>query len=398
MNIPRLGTAQRDVWLIRLYYLLYYGGVGCMSPFLNLFYTQIGLTGTQIGWTVSIMALVTLVAAPLWANQNAEWRNPRVALQLFLIAVALGYLVLSQQTFFVGVAIVSLVRALVGAGVTPISDSLALTVTRAAQKGYGSVRVWGSLGWILLVPLSGWLVERTGLRTSLISAFAVTLLSAAILLPVSRDSFTPREVQDKPRITSVVGKLLHNRAMVGAALMLVFIGIGNSGVAQFENVYLRQLGASDSLIGILATVNALLELPCMLWADRRATRRGAYGLMLGSMLLYLGLRVMVLLAPSILAITLARSLTGFAFSFFTVGLVRFVGEQTPARETGTVLALYSVTLANLISILSSPLSGAAFDAFGGRPLYAIAAIGYVLAWASLLLARRHDRQQARWPE
>jgi MFS family permease len=388
MGVSELNLDRRDLRLTRAYYFLFYGGSGFMSPFLSLFYVQQGLTGTQIGWATSIFALVTLIAAPFWTNRNTHWRSPRGILQLFLILTALSYLWLSQQTFFWGVAAVSIFRALVSAGISPLSDSLALTVTKATQAGFGSIRVWGSFGWMVCVLVSGWTVEQAGLKFSLIGACFITVLAALILYPIEPHNFTVKVQEQKPpNFRLVLNRLLHNGPMLGVAAMIVIIGVGNSGILQFEYVYLQQLGADKGLIGIAGMLSSAVEIPCMLWADRLATRYGAYRLLLAAMLIYVGLRVSVLLVPTIFMIMVMRALMGFAFSFFTVGLIRFIGEQTTPHETRTVLALYTITLTNLVSIVSSPVAGVLFDQFGARLLYLVAATGYFLAWAGLYLTR-----------
>jgi PPP family 3-phenylpropionic acid transporter len=379
---------RRDLSLTRAYYFLLYGGVGFMSPFLSLFYVQQGLNGTQIGWATSIFALITLLAAPFWTNRNTHWRSPRGILQLFLVLTALSYLWLSQQALFWGVAIVSVFRALVSAGISPLSDSLALTVTKATQAGFGSIRVWGSFGWMICVLLSGWIVDKTGLVTSLLGAALITCLGALVLFSVQRHNFMVRVQEQQPaNFRAVIDKLLHNRAMLGVAAMIIIIGVGNSGILQFEYVYLQQLGADKGLIGIAGMLSSAVEIPCMFWADRLASRLGAYPLMIAAMLIYVGLRGPVLLLPAIVTIMATRALAGFAFSFFTVGLIRFIGEQTTAHETRTVLALYTITLTNLVSIVSAPMAGVVFDHFGARILYLVAAGGYLLAWVCLNIAR-----------
>lgn len=389
MGVSQIILDRNDLTLTRLYYFLFYGGTGFMSPFLNLFLIQRGLDGTQIGWATSIFAFVTLIAAPFWTNRNTRWHSPRGILQLFLVLTGLSYLWLTAQTLFWGVALVNVVRALVSAGISPLSDSLALTVTKATQAGFGSIRVWGSFGWMVCVLLSGWMVDKTGLVTGLVGAAAITCLAALVLFPIGPHNFAVRVQDEKPpNVRDVVAKLLHNRAMLGVAIMIILIGIGNSGILQFEYVYLQQLGADKSLIGVAGMLSSVVEIPCMLWADRLVTRRGAYPIMLVSMLIYVGLRLSVLFVPAIVTVLAMRALQGFAFSFYTVALIRFIGEQTTPHETRTVLALYTITLTNLVTIIGSPLTGMAFDRFGTRPLYLLAAAGYFLAWLSLFIARK----------
>jgi MFS family permease len=92
--------------------------------------------------------------------------------------------------------------------------------------------------------------------------------------------------------------------------------------------------------------------------------------------------------PAILTILVQRAFSGVAFSFYTVALVRFIGQQTGPQETRTVLALYTVTLVSLIGIVAPPFAGAAYDRFGARWLYPIAVMGYLLGWLILLQTRR----------
>ncbi len=42
-------ASQRNLWTLRLYYFVLIGSGGFLFPFINLFYTQQGLSGTEIG-------------------------------------------------------------------------------------------------------------------------------------------------------------------------------------------------------------------------------------------------------------------------------------------------------------------------------------------------------------
>jgi PPP family 3-phenylpropionic acid transporter len=388
MNIPHeTASQQRDLWTTRLYFLLLYASAGSISPFLNLFYVHLGLNGTEIGIVAALASVVTLVASPFWANRNDQWRNPRTVLQLFLVFTALALLGLSLQTVFWGIVLVSMFQASVNAGISPLSDSLAIRVTQESNSGYGGVRVYGSLGWMLFVPVAGWLVDRTELRSSLvISAFFAVLCAACLFLIQGRHFAATRET--RASIRTVIGKVIKNPMMVGAGLMIILIGVAGSGVWQFQGVYLGELGASGTIIGIAGMVGSVLELPFMIWADRLTTKWGAYRVLLLSMSLFIAVRVLVFFFPAIPVILVAEGIVGIAFSFYTVGLVRFIAQYTDEHDMRTVLALLTVTLTSLIGIISSPLAGFTFDHLGARALYPIAAAGYLLAFLSLYAAHR----------
>jgi MFS family permease len=175
--------------------------------------------------------------------------------------------------------------------------------------------------------------------------------------------------------------------LIGFAVALVFIGFLNSGVLQFENVFLAELGASKQLISVAGILSAIVELPFMIYADRIVHCVGAHRMMMVALTMTLLQRLTVLLLPFIPTIMIVRFIGGAAFSFYTIAFVGLISSRTQSSETGTVLALYSVTIAGLVNIVAAPVGGAIFDAVGARWLYAFSALGYVIAVASLWLSR-----------
>ncbi len=141
---------NRSLWGIRLYYFLWLGGGGFLLPFINLFYVRQGLSGAEIGWLAAIGAVLGVICAPLWGRWSDSLSHPRRVLQVMLIGSALTYLALSQQRLFWIVAAIYVPLGILGAGLAPISDTLTLTITGGTRSGFGSVRLWGSLGWALL--------------------------------------------------------------------------------------------------------------------------------------------------------------------------------------------------------------------------------------------------------
>jgi PPP family 3-phenylpropionic acid transporter len=182
--------------------------------------------------------------------------------------------------------------------------------------------------------------------------------------------------------------------LIGLTVALMFIWLSSIGLYQFEPIFLDELGASETLIGLSGTLQALVELPGMWWADRLVRRYGSNRLLSAGVLLGAAMRGLVLLSPTLSTVIVARVLAGVSFSFFTVALVEFIGGRIPAEQVTTVWAFYSVTLRGLVSMLGSPLGGMAFDALGAYWLYAVALGGGILGWLVLLLCRGHVRQSA----
>jgi MFS transporter, PPP family, 3-phenylpropionic acid transporter len=375
----------KNLFFARLFYFAFMGGWGFVLPFMNLYYVSLGLNGKQIGLISAISATVGMFASPVLVSEVKKRPHARRLLQFAIVLGGIGYYLIGNQKDFSIILLIVFLHSLIATGIMPLSDSMAVTVSQEAGAGYGSVRVFASLGWIISVLSSGWLVERFGYIAAFIGVASIWIFASGVVLFVEPRYFTSHEISKgpKPSLRIALQRVFQNRTLLGFALALVVIGFGNSGVLQFENVFLQELGASKQLISIAAILSAIVELPFMIYADRIVRRVGAHHLMLIALSLTFFQRATVFVSPSIITIMVIRFIGGVAFSFYTISFVNLIGTQTDPRETGTVLALYTVTIASLVNIVAAPLGGAIFDAIGARWLYALSASGYLIAFLSL---------------
>jgi len=382
---------NRDLLFARAYYFAFMGGWGFIFPFINLFYISLGLSGKQIGMIGSVSSVVGLIVSPIIVSEIKKKPQARGILQASLMLGAIVYFVLGQQTAFLPILLIVFLQAPVIAGIMPASDAMAVHVSEEAGTGYGSVRVWASVGWIVTVLFSGWLIERNGYEAAFLGVGLTWLIGALLTLLIQPRYFISisPDVVGKPKsnLKTALKHVANDHTLLGYAVALIFMGFLNSGVLQFENVFLSELGASKQLISVAGILSAIVELPFMIIADRYMRRVGAHRLMLIAIAMILFQRAAVLLFPTIATIMIVRFIGGIAFSFTTIGSVVLISSRTEQSETGTVLALFTVTLNGLVNVLAAPVAGAIFDAIGTRWLYAFAVIGYAIGVLSLWLTR-----------
>jgi PPP family 3-phenylpropionic acid transporter len=387
---------HRDLIVARAYYLAYMGGWGFILPFLNLFYVSLGLTGTQIGTIGSVSSVIGLTFSPIIVTEIKKRPQARAILQASLILGAIGYFLLGQQTTFLGIVGIVIFQSLAGAGIMPASDAMAVQVAQEAGTGYGSVRVWASVGWILSVLASGWLIEHFGFEAAFLGVSLMWVIAALLPILIEPRYFIASRPPEAggSSIQGALRHILRDRTLAGYAVALLFMVFLNNGVLQFENVFLAQLGASKQLISIAGILSAVVEIPFMIYADRYVRRVGAHRVLLFAVILTLLQRAAVFLLPGIATIMIVRFLGGVAFSFMTIAAVFLISSRTDPSQTGTVLALYTVTLNGLITVLAAPVAGATFDVLGARWLYALAVGGYGMALLSLWITRPVAGQEA----
>ncbi len=385
-------TSRTSLWLMRIYYLLWTGAGGFIFPFITLFYAQQGLSGTQMGWLGTIGSLVGLVSAPFIGRLSDTLPHPRRVLQLCLLGSGILMLMLSQQHLFIWIALIVAVEAFVGAPVYPLSDAQALSISNE-KEGFGSIRLWGSLGWAVTAFVGGWMVSRAGLVSVFIG---YSILYGLCILVLGRIITTPKLVRssEEPQVPLriVIRSLVTQRTLLGLTAALTLFYAANNGRFQFETLYMQKLGASEQLIGWAYTYPALMELPIMLWADKLVRKYGAGKLLSASILMEAVALLAIVFFPSMKAMLFVRAASGFYYSFYAIASVAYTVENAPAGQGATMLSLYYVTLAGVISLVTSPLTGALFDKFGAYPLYIIATVGTFLAWAALVVSQQKPAQ------
>jgi PPP family 3-phenylpropionic acid transporter len=322
---------------------------------MNLFYVSLGLNGKQIGFISSTSAIVGMVVSPFWVSGVKRRPQASRILQIALIFGALGYYMIGLQKYFPFILLVIFLHSLAASGILPLSDSMAVAVSQESGSGYGSVRVWGSLGWIVCLLTSGRLVAQFGFIASFSGICLMWLIASGLIFFIRPHYFSSQQLsnQAKPNVGTALHYIWQDKVLRGFAVALVAIGFLNNGVLQFENVFLSELGASKQVISVAGILSAVVELPFMIYSDKIVHRVGAHRLMLIALGMTMFQRLAVLTFPFIAIIMVVRFIGGVAFSFYTISFIKLISSRTQPIATGTVLALFSVTIAGLVSISRS---------------------------------------------
>jgi PPP family 3-phenylpropionic acid transporter len=378
-------SSSRDLQLVRLYYFFWIGAAGFLSPFVTLFYQSRGLNGTEIGLLVTMGALTSMLAAPIWGRWGDASRQPRRLIMLALLSSACFALLRGLQSLFWSISLFVILDGLIGTGAGALSNVQALTVTHGEKSGFGSIRLWGSLGWALVTTLAGLIIERLGLYVPFVGYAAMLVVSVSLLFWV-RGPAGPRPTQEAEAaapLGETLRALLRSRTLVGMALAFTTAWITVMGSNQFETLYMNRLGAHPGVIGAAATVSALFEIPFMLLADRWIYRHGAGRIMRIAMLIQACSFLPVVLIPSIPSFFASGILGSIALSLNLPAYYNSIVSCAPQGKGRTAVSLFDITLRNGINLLAAPLAGVLFDRIGPYWLYVIGLGGCLVAWLIL---------------
>lgn len=334
------------------FYSMYFIATG-MSTFAPKFYGEIGLTDGRIGLISAISAFVALFMQPAWGALADRARYKRTVLAASLaLAGAVCFLVLPASGAFLPLLMVLTLYSTLCLPAMPVSNAIAIEYTSAHGRSFGPVRMMGTVGYQVGILATGFLLTRS-LR-GLYPAMGVMLLLAAVA------AFALPKVQghqhDRKKVP--VTAVLKDREF-RLLMAVVFLGhIGHQFNLSFFSKHMGDLGISNAVAGIIATLSVALEIPFLLVGDRLMKRLSVWTwLMVG---LGIGAVRFALLSMvrSPLAIVLAQSLSIAhlaCFEFFPmIHLGRTVDEQLQASAQ-SVLQMISFGVARIVGSLGGGL-------------------------------------------
>ncbi len=355
---------NRPMLLPKAYYLLYYGAAATLIPYLPIYYQSIGLSGKEIGLLVAIPPLVMLVGAPLWGGLADATRQHKRLLMLAITLALASVAALSLISRFVLFIPVVAAYALFIAPVMPLVDNTVMEMLGEQRGKYGKQRLWGAVGWGIAAPLAGWLVERSGLHWTFISY--MVLMTAGLLviwfLPVRQTSLASKFWQG-------LRSLLRNWQWV-IFLLLVFIG-GTvlSIISSFLFLFLNDMNASKTLMGLSLTVATISELPVLFFSEQLLKRWSARGLLTFALFS----SVVRCLAYSFIntsgLVLLVQLLHGPSFSAMWVAGVSYANEIAPKGMGATAQGLFSGVQLGLAGTFGGLVGGFLYESLGAGMMF-----------------------------
>jgi len=142
-------------WRLSAMMLLEYAIWGAWAPVLGAYLTNppskggLGFDNNQLGVIYSLLPLASIIS-PFIAGQLAD---RRFATERFLgtlqIFAGIALLVMASQKQYGGMILWMLIFSLLYAPTLALTNSLAFSHMRDAEKEFGGIRVWGTIGWIV---------------------------------------------------------------------------------------------------------------------------------------------------------------------------------------------------------------------------------------------------------
>lgn len=369
-NIPahRRWGIDRALLAPKAFYFFFYAASSTLIPFLTLYYREAGLSGAQIGLLVGISPIITWLAAPLWGALADSSRQHRVILTTTLVGTMAMVALLGWANSLLWFLPIVAAYAFFAAPIMPLVDNSVMEMLGERRELYGRQRVWGAIGWGVAAFAAGMLVERFGLQVSFFSFIFFYLL----LLVVSTQLRVHAGAIGQP-FWKGVRSLADNRPLMIFLVTVFFAGMGSGIVHNYVFLYLSDLGASKTLMGISNSVATLSEMPVFFFSALLLRKIGARGLLLLSLSAYVVRLLAYTLLPPVWLVLPINLLHGLTFSALWVAGVSYANEVAPEGMGATAQGLFNGVMMGLGAAGGALLGGMLYDTLGPLVMFRSAA-------------------------
>jgi len=339
-------------------------------------------SGKEIGAVAGTTAVGAMIS-PLFVGLLADRLfDTRRVLAILHIVGAVLLVVAAQQSSFASVYGALLAYSLCYMPTLALTASLAMRHISNPQEEFGAIRVFGTIGWIIMGLIVGaWGVEATASPLQLAAGLSLVMAIYCLTLPATpplarHQSFNLRTVLSLDAL-----QVLRDRSMAVFALASFLICIPLQFYYAFTNLFLNEVGVVNAAGKM--TGGQMSELFCMLlipWFFRRLGVK--YMLAVGMLAWVVRYTMFAYGAPGSLMwmLWLGIILHGICFDFFFVVGQIYIDREAPSALRAATQGLITFLTYGLGMFVGSWLSGVVVDTYAHTNAQGVATHDWRAIW------------------
>ena len=364
-------------WRLSGFYFFYFAFVGAMAPFWGLYLKSLSFSALQIGVLMSLLQVMRIFAPNIWGHIADRTGKRTAIVQMAAAGSVLAFIGVFFGSSFWWLFAVMAALSFFWSASLPLVEAMTLSHLGEHTDGYGRIRLWGSIGFILMVVGLGYvfdLVSIAWLPWAVLSvmlgivAFA-RVIPEADILPHHTDQILMWDIIRKPEVASL---------LIACLLMAATHG----PYYTFYSIYLVDHGYDKSTVGWLWALGVLCEIGIFLVLPRIFAQVSPRSLILASFALAV---VRFLLigwgVESAWIIWGAQTLHAFTFGIYHAAAVALIHQHFRGRHQARGQALYTSISYGVGGTIGGLVSGITWESLGSAWTFTLAAASAALAWA-----------------
>ena len=364
-----VGMGRGVSWRLSVMMFLEYVIWGSWLPLLSLYLTRsLHLTGSEIGWIFATQAIASVTALFVSGQIADRYLRTDRFLALSHLVGGLAMFALAYQRTFWSFFFVMLVYTLAYLPTLSLANSICFHHLKDAQKEFGRVRLWGTIGWIaaswpFVFILAG--KEGASLDAALGSIFVVaglaslTLAAFCLALPKTPPA---TQVEQKNAPFAAI-KLLAVPSILVLFVVTFLDALVHQCYFQWTSPFLAAIGVPENMIMPAMSLGQVSEIVTMGGLGFFLKRLGFRRIMVFGILGHVIRFAIYSLGGPVWLVVGSNIVHGFCYAFFFASVYIFVDENFPRDARASAQGLFNFLILGLGPFVGSLLWGRLGDVY-----------------------------------
>jgi MFS transporter, PPP family, 3-phenylpropionic acid transporter len=318
---------------LRILYFLTFCCTAAWLPKLADYCISKGLSNGQMSLVLSITPVMMFAVQPIYGFM-ADRLGYKKTIMIAAFFSSLSYLGYLHDGGFGWLILVTVVMSLFYNTIQPVLDTIALQVSKTNPAfSYGTLRIYGAAGWAFTSIITGQVIDAVDISAIFMVSF-VTMFLVFVFSFMLKEAATETEAVETAAFKNIFG-VIKNRQLLFLLFCVFLVSAGATTIWNFYSTYMKEHGASDSLVGYGLSFQGLCELPLFYFSARIILRLGLKTTLVITviatavrMLLYCAVKNPYAALP-------IELLHGFSWSLFWVVCVEYVNKLVHERWLAT---------------------------------------------------------------
>jgi MFS transporter, PPP family, 3-phenylpropionic acid transporter len=357
----------------------YFSLFALFISFLPIYASHVGIAKTQIGLILGMGSLISIIAQPLWGMVSDKYRTIKKVLLLILAASVMIGTIMYQTSHMWSLMVLVALMNIFYLPTDPLVESLNFQTTQRQGVSFGSVRMFGAMGFAVTSLLAGYAMQQWGMGS--LSWIFLGFGTAALLLCMGLTDVT---ASAKPALFHHLKDFFLQSHTLTFFLVVLIVAIPHKMNDTFVGLYMEQLGGNLRLTGMAWSVMTITE-TIFFAISARLIKPGRERLFMAVAAGMYALRFLLSsFAQHPYELVALQVFQGVTFVLFYVGGMQYLYSIVPEQWKSTGQTMLTVMFFGVSGIIGSTIGGWLIDEWGGAALYrimaAVAAIGFLLSF------------------
>lgn len=361
----------------------YYATQAVLVPFLPLYFEQEGYSSVQIGLLMMIGPFIAVFAQPMWGFISDRFNTVKKIICLLWSLTILSSVGLFYADGFIWSLVFAMLLYFFMIPAVPLLDSITIQSTQRIGGSYGSVRLFGSMGFTFVALVIGYVIGLIGGIERIQFVYWALWVVPLILLVFLKD-----EPSVGARISlTTLKSIVRNGQFLWFLFMVFVITIPHRMNDSLLGIHLVDSGASNKMVGWAWALAGASEIPIFALLSKYMHRYHELALLGIVSLLYTIRWILYATVSDPWILLFLQASHGITFAAFWIISVQYAVRLVPVELRSTGQSLLSAVFLGLAGITGGIVGGWINGEWSGSVMYSVGAV--LTAVSSLLLFTTH---------